>query len=244
MEVAGRGNFGEVIFATGWDERSAILFVLSSGEWQRYRLPKSSHTYDHMWQTEWTRIREVETERYLMDCHGTFFELSPLAYDDSIWGVNPISTHLRVIPDFCSFRGQLVMAGNQTTPISDNNVVVGQPQSGLWVGKTDDIWEFGKPKGWGGPWRDDEVLAGDPSDPYLMTGYDEKVLHLSQESDQPVEFRVEVDFLGNGRWNCYETISVDANGYEHHEFPSGFSAHWVRLVSDTDCEATAYFTYS
>lgn len=35
----------------------------SRGQWQTYRLPKASHAFDHLWQTEWPRIREVETER-------------------------------------------------------------------------------------------------------------------------------------------------------------------------------------
>ena len=49
---------------TGCDEHSYDTSV------QTYRLPKASHTYDHLWTTEWPRIREVETERYLMDMHG------------------------------------------------------------------------------------------------------------------------------------------------------------------------------
>ena len=28
------------------------------------------------------------------------------------------------------------------------------------------------------------------------------------------------------------------------EFPSGFSAHWVRIKTDTTCKATAYFIYT
>ncbi len=41
----------------------------------------------------------------------------------------------------------------------------------------------------------------------------------------------------------YETVTVPARGYVHHEFPRGFSAHWVRLSVDKDCRATAYFMY-
>lgn len=50
----------------------------------------------------------------------------------------------------------------------DNNPLGGQPQSGIW---------FGKPKGWGGPWRAAALKAGEASDPFLMTGFDKKVLH-------------------------------------------------------------------
>jgi hypothetical protein len=242
-EVTGRRNMGQVIFATGWDRASAILKVFAKGEWSTYRLPKASHCFDHYWQTEWPRIREVESERYLMDCHGMFYELSPVAYDGKIWGVRPISTHLRIIPDFCSWRGFLVLAGNQVTPIRDANLLAGEPQANLWFGRTDDLWQFGKPKGWGGPWWEDKVTAWEPSDPYLMTGFEGKVLHLCHDNDRPVEFTVEVDPLGNQSWKVYDVFRVPPGGYLHHEFPMGFSAHWVRIRTDTTCRATAYFIY-
>jgi hypothetical protein len=244
MEVAGRNNFGEAIFATGWDDRSAILKVYADGEWRTYRLPKASHTFDHGWQTEWTRIREVETERYLMDCHGMFYELSPVAYDGRIWGVRPVSSHLRVIPDYCSFRGMFVAAGNETTPIHDANAVVGQPQSGLWFGKTDDLWEWGKPQGWGGPWTDTPVEAGDPSDPFLMTGFEETCLHLEHDADEAVTVSIEVDFDGTHRWRRYDEVVVEPGEYEPYQFPSAFSAHWVRFSTDIDCAATAQLTHT
>jgi len=243
-EVTGRRNMGKVIFATGWDKASAILKVFAAGQWSTYRLPKASHCFDHYWQTEWPRIREVESERYLMDCHGMFYELSPVAYSGKIWGVRPISTHLRIIPDFCSFRGLLVLAGNQVTPIGDSNLLAGESQAGLWFGKTDDLWQFGKPKGWGGPWWEKPVSANEPSDPYLMTGFDQKVLHLYHDSDDNVHFTIEVDFLGNGTWKTYSVITVQSYGYTHYEFPAGFSAHWVRITVDKPCTATAYFAYT
>jgi hypothetical protein len=45
--------------------------------------------------------------------HGLFYELSPLGWAGSTWGVRPISQHLRMIPDFASYRGFLVLGGNQ-----------------------------------------------------------------------------------------------------------------------------------
>lgn len=242
MEVAGHAGFGDAIFATGWDESSALFHALIGGRWKTYRLPKASHTFDQFWQTEWTRIREVETERFLMDCHGMFYELSPMVFEDSIWGVNPICAHLRIVPDFCSFRGLLALAGNENTANGDANPVGGQPQAGIWFGKTDDLWHWGKAKGWGGPWRSKAVKAGEVSDPFLMTGFDKKIVHL--KSDKPAEFDIEVDFLGTGAWEKYERIATRADGYQRHVFPEGFSAHWVRLVSTSSCTATAEFFYT
>ncbi len=245
-EVTGRGRFSGTIFATGWDKASAILKVYTAADdrWRTYRLPKASQTFDHMWQTEWPRIREVEHERFLMDCHGMFYELSPWAYGNRIWGVRPISTHLWVLGDFCTYRGMLVLGADSASPHHGANHLAGEPQSGLWFGKTDDLWHFGKPSGWGGPWWETEVNAGEPSDPYLMTGFDNKVLHLTHESDEPVTFRVEVDFLGNGTWKTYDAFTVSPRGYLHHEFPTGFSAHWVRIITNRHCTATAHFMYT
>lgn len=240
MECMGRENMGNVVFCTGWDESSVLFWALIKGKWNRYRLPKGGHVHNQAWQTEWMRIREVETEHYLMDIHGLFYELQPIAFEDSIWGVKPICNHLRIIPDFTAFRGLLALAGNQTSPNNDNNRYVGQPQSGIWFGKSDDLWQWGKPSGWGGPWRKTPVAANTPSDPFLMTGFGQKVLHLS--TDKTTTISIEIDFLGNGSWVPYERLTV--SGYKHHIFPAGFSAHWVRLTSNTAATLSAEFIYT
>jgi hypothetical protein len=240
MDVAAREDMGNVMFATGWDERSVLFWALIDGQWRRYRLPKASHAMEHAWQTEWMRIREVETEHFMMDIQGMFYELQPIAFENSIWGVKPICQHLRIVPDYCAFRGLLALGGNQTTPNNDNNALSGQPQSGIWFGKTDDLWQWGKPAGWGGPWRKTVVKAGEASDPYLMTGFQRKMVHL--KSDKLVNVGIEVDFLGDGSWEKYESMAI--SGYRRHIFPEGFSAHWVRFVPDGAATLTAELFYS
>ncbi len=246
IEVNGRGDFSGTMFAMGWDQASAILKVYtdSDGQWRRYRLPKGSHCFDHMWQTEWPRIREVDHERFLMDCHGIFYELSPWAYNNRIWGLRPISTHLWVLGDFCAWRGMLVLGSDNASPHGSANQLAGEPQSGLWFGKSDDLWNFGKPAGWGGPWWRAAVRSGEPSDPYLMTGFEHKTLHLRHDAAASVRFRVEVDFMGDGAWAGYTELDVAPGAYVPHVFPTGYSAHWVRVSADRDCQATAYFTYT
>jgi len=76
-----------------------------------------------------------------------------------------------------------------------------------------------------------------------MTGFDKKGLHLSHTAAREVSFTVEVDFLGDGSWWVYDTIAVPARGYRHHEFPSGFGAHWLRVTAGAACQATAYLVY-
>lgn len=244
--VQGRGDFGGTIFATGWDQASAIMKVFTAADkkWTTYRLPKASHCFDHKWQTEWPRIRETEHERFIMDHHGMFYELSPWAYGNRVWGVRPISTHLWVLGDFCTWRGMFVMGADNASPSNNHNPLTAEPQSGMFFGKTDDLWSFGKASGWGGPWWKTPVKANEPSDPYLMTGFEHKCLHVKRDSGKTQQVHIEVDFMGCGEFSRYLTLDLDTAGYAQHTFPTGFSAHWVRLTPDQDGSLTTQFYYT
>lgn len=244
--ISGRHDFGGTMFATGWDRSSALLKVFTECDkkWTTYRLPKASHCFDHKWQTEWPRIRETEHERLIMDHHGMFYELSPWAYGGRVWGVRPISTHLWVLGDFCTWRGLFVMGADNASPSHGLSPTTAEPQSGLWFGKTDDLWSFGKPSGWGGPWWDTVVKKNEPSDPYLMTGFEHKCLHFSHEGDQPVTLTIELDVTGHGRFLPHAKLTAGKGELATHVFPTGLSAHWVRVVADRDSSATAQFFYT
>jgi hypothetical protein len=247
--LAGRlsGDISQAVFAVGQDRASAILQVYHPKHgWQKFRLPKGTHTQDHAYTTEWPRIREIESERYLMDASGIFYELPPMTYGGKVWGIKPVCSHLRIIGDYCSWKGMLVMAGDQTTPINDANPVVGQPQANLWLGKSDDLWSWGKPTGWGGPWFHHDAAAGQPSDPYLMTGFEHKCLHVichATSTDQ-VQVTVELDITGSGDWTQYQTLSVAPGSGTTHVMPDGLSAHWLRLVPSADANLTAQLHYT
>lgn len=237
-------HLGDAIYAVGQDRASALLKVyLPSTGWRNYRMPKATHTQDHAWTTEWPRIREVESERWMINASGMFYELPSTTYADSVWGLRPVCSHLRIIGDYCSWNGLLVMAGDQTTPIEESNAYVGQPQANLWFGKTDDLWQWGKATGWGGPWWETEVKAGEPSDPYLMTGFEHKCIHIKLDDCPDTAVTIQIDFMGQGQWVDYKTLTVN-NGYAYHVFPTGFSAHWLRVVSNNNCTATAQLAYT
>lgn len=245
--VSGRcaGNLGRAIYAAGQDRASVLLYVyLPATGWRLYRLPRSTQTQNHAWTTEWPRLREVESERWLLDAGGMFYELPAMTYADAVWGIVPICRHLRIIGDFCSWNGLLVLAGDQTTPINDSNPFAGQPQANLRFLHTDDLWRFGgTPGGWGGPWWESPVPAGEPSAPYLMTGFGNTCLHLGCADQRPLRIRVEFDFQGIGRWHPWMDIAVN-DGYACQVFPPGLTAHWVRLIPNRECVATAQFFYS
>ena len=105
----------------------------------------------------------------------------------------------------------------------------------------DDLWKLGKPRGQGGPWKDSAVKAGIPSDPYLMTAYDEKSVELTTTSATNITLEVDID--GTGLWVRYETFKLKAGETVTHNFPESFSAYWVRATSDKDTTATVWLTY-
>jgi hypothetical protein len=153
-------------------------------------------------------------------------------------GIRPICNHLRIIPDFVSWRGMFVMGSDQ----ADSDC--GQPQSGLWFGNMDELWSYGKPKGIGGPWYQTVVKANEHSDPYLMNGFDQKTMHITNHSNQEIEVTVEIDYLSNDSWNMFKKIKVPAHGYKYYVFESGFAAQWLRVSSDKAAEVTVQLTYN
>jgi hypothetical protein len=173
-----------------------------------------------------------------MNIHGTFYEKPR---EGNLPQLKPISTHGKQIMDFCSWRGLWVISGTKPAATPNGQYFAGDV-AGLWFGAIDDIWQLGKPTGRGGPWRETAVAAGVPSDPYLMTGYDRKSVELSHDAEGTVNFTIEVNFDHRGFRN-YDTIAVPTGKTVAHEFPTGYSAHWVRLRTDRTCAATATFLY-
>jgi hypothetical protein len=184
----------------------------------------------------------VATERDLFNCHGTFFEL-PAENAAGFSRVRPVATHGLRIVDYCSYRGLLVIAGVDLAQAGDNRHVIrsSDGKTGLWVGAIDDLWELGKPVGSGGPWKNTAVKAGEHSDAYLMTGYDEKELTLS--SDQNTKVTVEIDLTGMGDWVSYREFALEAGKEEKHLFPDGYQACWMRCRSEVDAKVTAWLEY-
>ena len=116
-------------------------------------------------------------------------------------------------------------------------------KAAVWVGAVDDLWAFGKPTGVGGPWKDTAITAGTPSDPYLLTGYDQKKLSVAHTAPTSVRVRVEVDLAGTGSWVNYTTLDVPAGKSVDHTFPAGYQAYWLRVIADSPTTATAQLTY-
>lgn len=224
-------------------DEASLIFVDDQG--RRWRLPRGSGRGDMSSSLGASRVcREVATERDLFNAGGTFFEL-PAENAGGFAKARAVATHNRNIHDYCSYRGLLVMSGIAGDVPTNNPHLVRSDdgRTALWVGAIDDVWKLGKPRGVGGPWNDSDVKAGVPSDPYLMTGYDRKVLTLSHGSTSAVQMRIECDITGAGLWVSYREFEVGAGQSLTHEFSPAFSAYWLRAVSAADCVATAQLRY-
>ncbi len=222
-------------------DAASCLYVDDNG--QRWRLPKGDPALDQPGPLGFERLcREVVTERNLLNVGGTFYEL-PAQNAGGFIRIRPVTTHNRRIHDFASYRGLLVLSGIVDHAGGDRIIRSDDGRCALWVGAVDDLWQFGKPRGRGGPWLDTEVVAGRPSDAYLATGYDQKRLTLSHRGQRTVTFTIEADFAGTGTWSEVAAIKVKPRATAQHKFPDAFGAYWLRLSASADTTATAQFEY-
>jgi hypothetical protein len=222
------------------DEASVVVTDVDGRRW---RLPKRLPAVD----SAGTRgVREVVSERYLAHFDGTFYEI-PRRGDKTLPDfsrMKPISSHGRRITDFSTWRGMLVLAGTSANAASDGHFFRAADSGvGLWFGAVDDLYKLGAPAGEGGPWKDTSVTSNQPSDPYLMTNFGRKSVTLRHDQPQTVRFTLEVDVLADGSWFKYGAVEVPAGQSIDHQFPDGFSAHWVRVTADRSGKATAWFRY-
>lgn len=220
----------------------AASVIVTRYDGQRFRLPKGDAAFSRAAPSR--GLRELIQERYLADFHGTFYEVPrDSGSRPDYQRMKPVASHRKRIADFCTWRGLLVLSGVNTDAGDDGHVFGRVKGPKLWFGAIDDLWKLGKPRGIGGPWKDTAVKANQPSDPYLMTGYDRKSLTLVHDAKQAVEFTIEMDFLADGMWHRYARLSVQPGEPLRYKFPAGYGAHWVRLKASVPCKATATLEY-
>ena len=205
----------------------------------RYRLPKGSAAYDKPFAFGWPRdFREVVSERSLANIHGTFYLLGR---ESGLPAMQPVCTHNRQIHDFCTWRGLLLLTGTKRDAKPGDHFL-GDAHAGMWAGMIDDLWQLGKPVGVGGPWQESAVKANEPSDRYLMAGYDDKSLELINHGEREATFTIEINF-DLASWHRYRELTVKPGETITHHFPAGYAARWVRLKANVDTKATATFIY-
>ncbi len=258
-EVTGPGGiFGaehpetDPVWTIGWDYRSLILMLLDHGQWQSFRLPKASHSYDgaHGWNTEWPRIREIGGGEFGMTMHGTFFRFPGTFSAANTAGIAARSNFLKITGDFCRWGDHLVFGCDDTAKsefLNKRGVKgalkgPGQSQSNLWFTTPEQLDYLGPAIGTGAVWAHEAVKARTPSDPFLFSGYARRGLHLATGVVEPVTARLEVD-AGHGEWRPLREVQV--TGYAWVPFPADETGAWVRVSFDRDlASASAVFDFS
>ena len=204
-------------------EASSILYVDDSGN--RWRLPYGEKRDEGRGMRDEGRVcREVCTERDHFNAGGIYYEL-PAENAHGFAGLRPVATHNRPIFDYGSWRGLFALS------------LPGEVR----LMAIDDMWKAGKARGFGGPWKDTAVKAGEPSDAYLMNGFDRKTLTLA--ADAATTVTMEVDVTGWGVWVKAGEHALVAGKPLATELPRALSGYWVRFTSSADCTATAQFAY-
>ena len=224
-------------------DEASVIFEESGVRW---RLPRSASPAQDtlLARSALRKAREVCTERDMLQAHGTFYELPALNAKGAI-RMRPIATSDTAVHDYCSYRGLLVLSGVSASAAQDDRHIIRSDdgKAAVWVGAADDLWQLGKPRGFGGPWKSSNVTAGKPSDPYLMTGYDKKRITLTNHGEVETTITVELDAAGDGRFAAYQSFKLAPGAKETFEFPDWINAYWVRTVSSATTNATAQLTY-
>ncbi len=224
-----------VIWAMGWDAKSVILAITADGKkWIDYRLPKGSHSYDgaHGWNTEWPRIREIgEGDRLLATMHGTFWKFPASFAPDNAAGIRPRSNYLKVIGDFCHWKGKVVLGCDDSakSEFLNKRKVKGRikgaavSHSNLQFHDPGELDRMGPPIGHAFVWNRETVKAGAVSDCYLLAGYDFKWVWVSSG-----EYDYEIDREGNGKWVAGGTVKEGGNDL------SAVKGEWIRFIAKQD----------
>ena len=259
-EVSGPGGIDgnnnpdtDPIWSTGWDYRSLILMILDKGKWTAYRLPKTSHCYDgaHGWHTEWPRIRSVGEENdLLMTMHGAFWRFPKHFTSNNSAGIEMRSTYLKVIGDFCPWNGRIVFACDDSARsefsnkrnVKGNLAGPGQSNSNFWFVEPVQLDKFGPLLGRGAVWMNDDIPAGQYSEPFWIAddAFVHQTLYLKHSSAEPIALMVEIDRKGTGEWVNAPAITATNFTVVKPEFVGV----WVRFKPAQDMEnATAMFQY-
>lgn len=224
-------------------DEASVIFVENGQRWRLPRLPEINQS-NLSSQNALRVAREVCTERDLLQAYGTFYELPALNAMGAL-RIRPIATSNVAVHDYCSYRGLLVLSGINPEAGKNNRHIIHSDdgQAAVWVGAADDLWQLGKPRGQGGPWKNTLVKALEPSDPYLMTGYDKKILQLENHGDTTIKVTMECDAAGDGRFSTYQSFTLAPQERLKVELPDWLNAYWVRFVSNQNANMSAQLTY-
>lgn len=246
------------IWAIGWDYKSLILGTRDPEQgWTFYRLPKASHSYDgaHGWNTEWPRIRNIGTEsepEYMMTMHGMFWHFPGTFCAANSAGIRPRSAYLKVIGDFARWNDRLVFGCDvsakseflNTRKAKGNIGGTGQSNSNLWFTSLSRPDELGPATAEGAVWNKEYVKAGEASEPFLFSGWDERCCWIKNSGRNQVRLTFEVDEDGSGTWKELKSVDLDGDKSMMLAFSKQDKGEWIRVRTDKASELTVSFNYT
>ncbi|GAB2787918.1 hypothetical protein GCM10027275_35830 [Rhabdobacter roseus] len=265
VEVTGPGGIHgnknpetDPIWATGWDHKSVLLGVRDAQKgWSFYRLPKASHSYDgaHGWNTEWPRIRDIGAEGkpdYLMTMHGLFWQFPQSFTSQSTAGIRPRSAYLKVIGDYTRWQNQLVFGCDDSAQKEFLNKRKakggiegpGQSNSNLWFTPLDQPDQLGPNTAEGAVWLSEKTTAGQPSEPFLFAGWDQRMAWVLNEGTEAVTFDFEVDRDGRGQWAPLQKVPAEPGKAVSVLFTAQQKGEWIRVKTSQSTQATVHFSYT
>ena len=246
------------IWAIGWDYKSLILGVRNPEQgWSFYRLPKASHSYDgaHGWNTEWPRIRNIGTESepdYMMTMHGMFWNFPGTFCTANSAGIRPRSAYLKVIGDFARWNNRLVFGCDDSAKsefLNKRNAKgkiggTGQSNSNLWFTSISRPDELGPATAEGAVWEKEKVKAGEVSEPFLFSGWDERCCWIKNIGKNHVRLTFEIDENGRDSWKEFKTVELAGDESMMLPFSDGDKGEWIRVKADEASELTVSFNYT
>ena len=174
-------------------------------------------------------VREVSTERDLMNCGGIFYEL-PAKNAGGLSKARALARCPYAVFDYCSFRGMMIISGiSKDAPMRKNpHIIISEDgEFALWAGAIDDVWKLGKPQAKGSPWFDEPVVKDQISEPIIMSGFDKKRIEV--KSSNPVKIAVEIDVDGTGLWVEDRIVEVEPDKTFTMDMRRGNIAYWLRF---------------
>ena len=179
----------------------------------------------------------------VLNAGGTFYEL-PRSESGGAAEIRPIATHAFMgLRDFTFWNGRLLMTGVERGFDEGNRRLLADETRtfALWTGLPSELPLAGKPRGQGGPWMKTAVKAGEVSDPYLMHGFDRKLLLLA--ADRPLKVRLELDVTGRGHWAAFKEYTLVGADRVLADDIRGVRARWLRVVAGSEGVVTAQLIY-
>lgn len=187
-----------------------------------------------------------------MTMHGMFWHFPQTFTSTNTAGIRPRSSYLKVIGDFTRWNNQLVFGCDDAAKseflnkrkVKGGIEGPGQSQSNMWFTSLNQPDQTGTTDACGSVWSNEDIKAGEVSEPFLFAGWSNRTAWVKNENTQAVNFLFEIDRIGNNKWQKIKSVTVQANSSAMIEFNQDEIGEWIRVVSENKTKASVSFIYN